>query len=397
MGTALLAVLAAPALSAQSTSPAPGAATPTGTNFVLGQWPNPLPPPLDGHFGTFLLDVLAWLAIAAVARLLVGPVLKAVARRTKTTLDDKAIDILGTPLFVILFLVGVRSSLRAFALPVALAHALDVVASLVGITAVGYVLFRAWNEVALVYARRLAERTSSTVDNRVLPVFEKLGGVLIILLAAVYFLQALGVGFSWLLAGGAFASLVVGLAAQDTLSNFFSGLHLLLDQPFLEGDEIQLESGEVCVVRRIGLRSSHLYHARQHEMIIVPNNLLATKAVTNLMRPDRRHRQAIAVGVAYRSDPDKVKRVLTEAALAHPQVVREPGREPVVRLVDFGDSALQFELVLFIQDQSQRANVASDLRIAIVRRFAEAGIDIPFPHRVMVAPDTGRRPEKPLE
>jgi small-conductance mechanosensitive channel len=396
MGTALLAVLAAPALSAQSTSPAPGAATPTGTNFVLGQWPNPLPPPLDGHFGTFLLDVLAWLAIAAVARLLVGPVLKAVARRTKTTLDDKAIDILGTPLFVVLLLAGVRSSLHAFVLPAGLDHALGLAATVVGIVVVGYVLFRAWNEIALVYARRLAERTHSTLDNRLLPVFERLGGIAILLLAAVWILQSFGVGLSWLLAGGAFASLVIGLAAQDTLSNFFAGMHLLLDQPFREGEEIQLESGPVCTVRRIGLRSSHLYNRQTHDLVIVPNNLLATKLVTNLTRPDRKQRIAIEVGVAYRSDPDKVRRILTEAALAHPLVLREPGNEPQVRLTGFGESALEFSLIVWVADHAQRFVVPSDVRVAILRRFAEAGIDIPYPHRVVVQPAPEPRPEKPL-
>jgi small-conductance mechanosensitive channel len=374
---AALAVL--PGAQAQSTASA------SGTDLVLGQWPNPLPPPLDGHVGTFLLDVLAWLAIASLVKFVVVPFLRVLARSTKTTLDDKAIDILGTPLFVLLLVVGVRVSLRAFALPSLTSRAVDVLGALVGIVLAAYVVYRAWNEVVLVYAHGLAERTRSNVDNRVLPVFEKLGGVVIVLFAAVACLQALGVGFGWLLAGGAFASLVVGLAAQDTLSNFFSGIHLLLDQPFREGDEIQLENGTVCTVRKVGLRSSHLYNGQTHDMLILPNNLLATKPVINLMRPDRRHRLWLEVGVAYRSDPDQVKRVLTEAALAHPLVLRTPGQEPIVRLTDFRESALQFSLVFWVAEQSQRNPVLSDLRIATLRRCKEAGIEIPLPHRVVVA------------
>lgn len=375
---------AAPLAAAQVGADGSGQGNATRERLVLGEWPNPLPDPLDGPFGTFLLNILAWLVIASLVRLLIGPVLQLLTKRTKTTLDDKVIDILGTPLFVILLFVGIRISLRAFLLPTALGRGLDVAGTILFIVVLAYVLFRAWNEVALVYARRLAHRTHSTIDNRALPLLEKLGGVLIVLFAVIASLQAIGVGFSWLLAGGAFASIVIGLAAQDTLSNFFSGIHLLVDQPFREGDEIQLEDGPVCTVRRVGLRSTHLYNRQTHDLIIVPNNMLATQLVTNMTRPDRKQRLQVEVGVAYRSDPDKVKRILTEAALAHPLVLREPGNEPQVRLTGFGDSALTFALVFWVADHAHRFVVPSDLRIAALRRFAEAGIEIPFPHRVVV-------------
>lgn len=358
-----------------------------GPPLVLGQWQNPLPPPLDGAFGTFLLNVALWLLLASAVRLVFGPILKGMARRTKSTLDDKVVEILGTPLFIILFFVGVRLSLEAFALPAGLEAFLDAGGSLLAIVVIGYVVFRAWNEIALVYARRFSERTHSTLDNRLLPVFEKLGGVVIILFAAVAALQTLGVGVGWLLAGSAFASLVIGLAAQDTLSNFFSGLHLLLDQPFVEGDEIQLETGEVCTVRKVGLRSSHLYNGQVHEMVIVPNNLLATSKVINLMRPDRKHRVWLDVGVTYQADADQVRRILADAALAHPKVLRDPGNEPQARLIDFGPPALRYTLIFWVGDHKDRNSVASDLRIAILRNMKEAGIAFPNVALAALPPD----------
>jgi small-conductance mechanosensitive channel len=363
---------------------APGAVAQNGTEpsdpssrLVLEQWQNPLPSPLDGAFGTFLLNVLAWLVLASFARLLVGPVLQLAAKRTKTPVDDTLIDILGTPLFIVILFVGIRASAEAFPLPPGLRQVIGIAGSLVVIVVVGYILFRSWNEVALGYAKRLANRTSGTLDNRLVPLLEKLGGLVIVLFAAVFFLRALGVGFGWVLAGGAFASLVIGLAAQDTLSNFFSGIHLLLDQPFQEGDEIQLDTGQICTVRKVGLRSSHLYNVQNHEMLIVPNNMLATNMVTNLMRPDRRHRVWLDVGVVYGADADVVRRLMTEAALGHPKVLREPGNEPQARLVDFGPPALRYSLIFWVGDHKERNPVASDLRIAILRRFQEAGIEMP--------------------
>ncbi|MEA3135756.1 MAG: MscS family rane protein [Thermoplasmata archaeon] len=363
-----------------------------GGHRVLGRWENPLPAPLDGPFGTFLLDILAWLAIAAFARLLLGPALQSLASRTKTPMDDKVVNILATPVFFVILLVGIRASVRAFVLPAGVGAALDVAGTLILIAVVAYILFRAWNEVALVYARRLAAKTQSTIDNRALPLLEKLGGVLIIVFAAVASLQALGVGLSWLLAGGAFVSIVIGLAAQDTLSNFFSGIHLLVDQPFREGDEIQMESGPICTVRRVGLRSTHLYNRQTHDLIIVPNNLLSTRLVTNKTRPDRKQRLTVEVAVAYGSDPDKVKRILVEAALAHPLVLREPGNEPQVRLTGFGDFALTFAIIFWVGDHAHRMTVPSDLRIAVLRRFTEAGIEIPSP-KLLVPQEDGADPD----
>jgi len=381
----LLALLAVPV---QAQGQAGGASGSPGTNLVLGAWRNPLPAPLDGHLGTFLLDVLAWLALASVVRLLVGPVFRALAKRTPSTLDDTVIDIVGTPLFLILFFAGVRISLSAFALPHGVVRALDVVGNLLSIAVVGYVFYRAWNEIALVYAHRLARNRDSALDSRILPVLERLGGVIIILFAALAFLQAVGLSFSWLLAGSAFASVVVGLAAQDTLSNFFSGLHLLLDQPFREGDEIQLDSGEVCTVRRIGLRSSHLYSSQNHEMLVVPNNELARNKVINLMRPDRKHRVWLDVGVAYSADADQVRRLMTEAALAHPQVLREKGQEPQARLLDLGPPAARYTLVFWVGDHTLRNPVSSDLRIAILRRFKENNIQMPNVAMAALPPDS---------
>lgn len=370
----LLAV-ALPSQAQGDSTTAPETGDPPGR--ILGAWDNPLPHPLDGPFGAFLLNVLVWLALASLVRLVLGPVLKAVTRRTKTPLDDTVVGILGTPLSIVLFFVGVRISLSAFALPAGLATALDVVGALVAIVVIAYVLYRAWNEVALVYAKGLAQSTHSGVDRKVLPLLEKVGGMVIILLAALAFLSTLGLDLGWLLAGSAFLSLVIGLAAQDTLSNFFSGIHLILDQPFREGDEIQLETGEVCTVRKVGLRSSHLYNGQSHEMLIVPNNLLATNKVTNLMRPDRKHRIWLDVGVTYGSDADVVRRLMVEAALAHPKVLREPGNEPQARLVDFGPPALRYSLIFWVGDHKERNSVASDLRIAILRRFKEADIQMP--------------------
>lgn len=360
--------------------------TATGTNLVLAKWVNPLPAPLDGTLGTFLLDVIAWLSIAILARLLVNPFLRLITLRTKTTVDDAMVGILATPVFVVIFAIGLKQSLEVFELPAWAYNALERTTYFVLVAVAIYIIYRVWREIVLHLGRRMAAKTKSQLDDRLLPVMEKIGGVIIILGGIFYAFASFGFNLTYFAAGGVLVTTVIAFAAQDTLSNFFGGVFLLIDQPFREEDDIIIESGEVCTVKRIGLRSTHLYHQANHEMIIVPNNQLASRRVINLIKPDRRYRLKVDVGVAYSSEIPKVRRVLTEIARAHPQVLAGGAQEPSVRVVGFGDSQLNLMLSVWIGDVQQRNLVASDLREAIHSRFGLEGIEIPFPHRVVLEP-----------
>ncbi len=348
--------------------------TARGTDLVLDRFENPLPPPLNNVWGVFILDVVAWLVIALAARLLVKPTLRLITARTKNKFDDVLADIAGTPLFAILFVLGLKQTLEAFELPDWAFATIQVTSRVVQITVVAYVLYRIWYEALHEYGRRHAARMHSRLDERLLPLLEKTGGVVISIGALFFFIAGLGIDLTYFAAGSVLISMVVAFAAQDTLSNFFSGVHLLVDQPFREGDDVALESGEVCQVARIGLRSTHLYHRANHEMIVVPNNQLASKRVVNLVKPDRRCKITIDVGVDYGVDIAQVKRILVEIAKAHPDVMSESGLEAHVRLRRLGEHSLDFALRTWIGDVRKRNDVESDLREAIVKRFEEEGI-----------------------
>lgn len=359
-----------------STLRSTGTVAATGMDLVLGVWPNPLPSPLAGPAGVFLLDILAWLGIAYLVRVLVGPFLRVATRRTRTTLDDALIAILGGPLFAILFAFGVKQSLEAFDLPDWLFTLLDRLYVVFVAGCVAYILYRLWHEVLLMYGRRVAGRTGRGLDQRLLPVLEKIGGVVIVLGGLFYAISSFGVDLTVFAAGGVLATTVIAFAAQDTLSNFFGGLFLLVDQPFREGDEIVLESGEACVVRRIGLRSTRLYHPANHEMIIVPNNQLASRRVVNLVKPDRRHKLRLDFAVTAASGFAATRDALVEAATAHPKVLRGGDTEPSVFLARVGAN-LDLTLSVWVADINDRGGVASEVRQAALERFAAHGVQMP--------------------
>ena len=177
--------------------------------------------------------------------------------------------------------------------------------------------------------------------------------------------------------------LVIAFAAQDTLSNFFSGIHLLLDRPFKIGDVIFLEPGEYWRVENVGMRSTRLYSIFDHELIIMPNNAVANQKIINIVKPDAKIRKKVKVSVAYGTDLKKVSKILIEIAKNHPNVIKEKGFEPLVRLVDFGESGIEFIISLWIDEVMNQWEVLSDVRMEIDAHFKKEHITIPFPQRTV--------------
>ena len=223
--------------------------------------------------------------------------------------------------------------------------------------------------------------TVGKTDTQYGPLLEIIGSLLIIVFGVTNFLSTYHVDFGVLLAGVGVVGLVIALAAQDTLSNFFSGILLLLDQGFKTGDMIYFND-TYCLIRDIGLRSTKIYDIVNHVMIITPNNSLANQNILNLTRPDRYYRIRIEVGVSYDSDPDQVEKLLLEVAEQNSDVEQDdPTRMPLVRFQDFGDSSLTFVLVAWINNVIKIRQINSDLHHQVFDKLKDAGVTIAFPQR----------------
>ncbi|MGZ6078028.1 MAG: mechanosensitive ion channel family protein [Myxococcaceae bacterium] len=191
----------------------------------------------------------------------------------------------------------------------------------------------------------------------------------------------------------------IGFGLQNVVNNFVSGLILLYERPVQVGDVIQV--GTVTgTVRRIGIRSSTVATPQGAE-VVVPNANLISNELINWTLSDRRRRAEIDVGVAYGTDPERVRTLLLQVAGGHAEVMKHP--EPAALFTGFGDSALNFQLLVFTAADVW-GRVASDLRTEICRVLEAEGISIPFPqrdlHLVSVEPSvagTLRGTEAPAE
>jgi len=208
-------------------------------------------------------------------------------------------------------------------------------------------------------------------------------GYVTFVIAAVAGLSVAGLDFSKIAIVAGALSVGIGFGLQNIVNNFISGLILLFERPVRTGDYIFI-SGTEGIVRKIRIRSTEIQTA-ERESVIIPNSDLLSNPLRNRDLRDSYGRIAIKLGVAYGSDAEKVRRLLLQLANANPNVVRENQVSgligPTAYLVDFGDSALLFELRAYVLEVDARLSVASDLRYAILEAFRREGIGMPFPQR----------------
>ncbi len=169
--------------------------------------------------------------------------------------------------------------------------------------------------------------------------------------------------------------MAVGFAMQNILQNFVSGVILLAERSITESDVLEVD-GRVVRVVRMGTRAT-VARTRDEEEIIIPNSSLVQSSVTNYTLGDSLYRVRAKVGVAYATDLEHATKVLLEAGASIPNRVLE--KDPIVLLLEFGSSSIDFELSIWAVDPWAARVTRSDLNMAIWRHLKEAGITIAFP------------------
>jgi len=245
---------------------------------------------------------------------------------------------------------------------------------------VTWISYRFFKDIIIYYLFHLSRGRKGDLENVLVPILEKLGIVSIGTLGGLMVLQVMGVNVGVLLASVGIAGVILGLAAQQTLGNFFSGLNILLDKAFRIGDIIMLENDEgVYKVMDVGIRSTRLYELFTNTVVFVPNSKLSNTNIINFNRPNNKMKIRIDVGVSYGSDVKKVIETLKEIAYSHPKVIKGEEYEPAVIFREFGSSSLNFSLYIWIDNVMEQWEVPSEIREKIVEVFRERGIEIPFP------------------
>ena len=202
-------------------------------------------------------------------------------------------------------------------------------------------------------------------------------GYLVIAIGIIIALQGFGIRLSALTVFAGVLGVGIGFGMQNITANIVSGIVILFERPLKVGDMVKLKN-TIGVVTKINLRAS-IIRTIYNEHLIVPNTEFINQVVENMSYGDLKLRICVKVGVAYGTDADLARDALLEAARATETVMNDPPPEVLFRM--FGNSSLDFELFVWIENPQIRFNVESDLHFMIVRMFKQKGITIPFPQQ----------------
>lgn len=225
-------------------------------------------------------------------------------------------------------------------------------------------------------ADRLLGRTRLAAGSRY--AIGRVFGYVILALGVLVALQPLGVNATTLAVFGGAIGIGVGFGLQDVVKNFVAGLIILIERPIQIGDSIELGdvTGDVTEIRG----RATVVRTNDDIYLIVPNSKFISETVTNRSFRQRRVRYRIPVGVAYGTDPRAVEEALLDAASRSESVLPDPA--PSVWFRDFGDSALQFELLCWTSKLLHSAgSFRSELNHLVYEALRARGIEIPFPQR----------------
>jgi len=309
--------------------------------------------------------------------------LRKLAAKTKWEGDDIIVNAMKGAVVLLFFtLLGLYGAISVSPLPKDFSHLLQNIILVIIILSVTWFFTNIATGFLELYASKFKEAIPQST------IFKNLTKIIILTIGFLIILQTLGISITPILTALGVGGLAVALALQDTLSNLFSGLQIIISRQVRTGDYIMLESGEEGYVVDITWRNTTI-RMLPNNIIVVPNSKLSSIIVTNYCLLEKEMGVLIQVGVSYDSDLEKVEKVTIEVAREVMKAI-DGGItefEPFIRYHTFDDSSINFTVILRVREFVNQYLVKHEFIKRLHRRYNQEGIEIPFPIRTVYLND----------
>ncbi len=302
-------------------------------------------------------------------------------KKTTSDLDDKIVGAIRSPSKLILLSLSLGFSLQISPIAQSMENPLMIGIKLLLIISLIWAVERVLS--AIILSDTLP--ASVTESSRVL--FKTVAKFLVFSIGLLIILDTLGISITPLLASLGVGSVAIALAAQETLSNLFSGVYILLDKPFRIGDCIKIDGGIEGFVTKIGWRSTHI-RLYANNVAVIPNAKIASSIITNFDFPESDTSVVIPVSTSYESDLKRVEQVVLEVAflLQNALPFGSKSLPPSMSYTAFGDFSVNFNVTLRVQRITDSGNMRHEFIKALHARFQQEAISMPFPTYVVHLP-----------
>jgi small-conductance mechanosensitive channel len=300
------------------------------------------------------------------------------AQKTRSRIDDIILDSIRAPFIIWSIMLGLYFSLQISNLPQNLTDISGKALLALGIFSVTLALANIAARLIRTYSQKIEGVVPGTSLTAII------GRIIILAIGILVILNTLGVSITPILATLGVGGLAVALALQDTLSNLFSGFHVLMARQIRIGDYIKLENGEEGYVTDINWRTTKI-RMLPNNVVLIPNAKLAQAIIINYYLPEREMAVLVNLRVHYKSDLKKVERVTCEVAK---EVMKEvaggvPEFEPFIRYNTFADFSINFTVILRAREFVDQYLVKHEFIKKLHERYSAENIIIPYPIRAI--------------
>lgn len=332
-----------------------------------------------------LIEILVPLAIFIVT-LIFGFILRKLifvrltrwSKKVKAEIGDIIITSTRGSCIIWFLMLGLYFALRSARLPDDLTHVINKILLILGIFSITFVLANISAKLIRIYSGKVEAALPVT------SLTQNISRIIIFAIGILIILNSLGISITPILATLGVGGLAVALALQDTLSNLFSGFHIIVAKQIRVGDYIKLDTGEEGYVVDITWRTTKI-RMLPNNVVLVPNEKLAKAIVTNYYLPDKEMAVLVNLGVHYNSNLKKVEKVTIEVAR---EVMKEvaggvPEFEPFIRYHTFADFSINFTVILRAKEFVDQYIIKHEFIKRLHERYAKEGVVIPYPIRAI--------------
>ena len=325
-----------------------------------------------------LAVIVVSIVVARIVNFIIKRYLIRLAGKTSMKFDDEILLLVNTPIYYFIILLGFYVA-AAFVLVTSLSGPIISLIAAVAIILLAWVAGRISDLLISEFGGKLTRLTDTSIDDEALPFISKVAKILLYGIAFSMMLDKLGYSIGPILASLGLAGFAIGFAAKDTISNILAGFFILVDRPFKIGDRVDI-GGTLGDVVDIGLRTTKV-KTLDFQIVIVPNSSIVSGNVVNYSLPNINQKLKLNFGVSYGSDIERAKKITEDVAKKTKLVLPDP--PPEAFFLEFGESSLNFTLVIWIADLTKKWTVTDAINNEVWKSFQKEGIEVPYPVRTV--------------